>query len=80
MLRDVLGREVLVASNVALAGGCILELIVLCLEQTFSLFDLDVKLDPLLVRGVTDSLGGDAGVLEPGVDGVYSMPKRGELG
>ena len=73
MLGDVLGEEVLVASNVALAGSCVLELVVLCLEQALGFFSPDIQLDPLLVDGVANALCGDTGVLEPRVDGIYSV-------
>lgn len=73
VLGQVLWDVVFVASNMLVAGGEVLVLVVLGLEELLGLVGGEIELDPLLVDRLRDSLGGDASLLQPVVDLVDSM-------
>lgn len=55
-----------------------LEEVVLGLEEFFGLPGFQVKLDPLLVDTLRDSVGMDASLLEPSVNGIDTVLGRCE--
>ena len=66
----MLWKVVLVTSDVDFTGGNMLVVVVLGLQQTLSLVNLGIKLNPLLVRRVGDALAVDTGLAEPVLDSI----------
>ena len=66
----MLWKVVLVTSDVDFTGGNMLVVVVLGLQQTLSLVNLGIKLNPLLVRRVGDALAVDTSLAEPVLDSI----------
>lgn len=47
--------------------------VVLCLDEVLELGDGGIELQPLLVDGLGDAIGGEAGLLEPAAQGVHGL-------